>query len=233
MGFGLATEELQRCAEILATPIETIPIRYLGLPLTNHRLKTKDWQPVVEKVEKRLGGWRGRLLFRGGRLILVKAVLSAIPTYFMSAFRMPAGVWQRIESAMQSFFSRGADPGRGSALVAWSSVCRPFADGGLGIHHLQHVNSALLCKWVTRVMQPSDDLITHLLWESYRSTLDWDVWAAPRRGDSPVMAGLREIFSLVRPFFQPQLGAGLTLDFGRTTRLGRGGWLTPSLVSTA
>ena len=56
VGFGLALDELQRCAEILATPIKTLPIRYLGLPLTDCRLKTKDWQLVVEKVEKRLGG---------------------------------------------------------------------------------------------------------------------------------------------------------------------------------
>ena len=78
-----------------------------------------------------------------------------------------------MRSAMRSFFWRGADLGRGGALVAWSSVCRPFADGELGIHHLQHANSALLCKWVTRVMQPSDDLVSHLLRESYGSTLDW------------------------------------------------------------
>ena len=108
-------------------------------------------------------GWRGKLLSPRGRLVLVKAVLSAIPTYIMSAFQMLAGVRRCIESAMQSFFWRGADPGRGGALVAWSSVCQPFADVGLGIHHLQHANSALLCKWVARVMQPSDDLISHLL----------------------------------------------------------------------
>ena len=125
-------------------------------------------------MEKRLGGWRGKLLSRGGRLVLVKAVLSAIPTHFMSAFQMRAGVRRRIEIAMQSFFWHGADPCRGGALVAWSSVCRPFADGGLCIHHLQHANSSLLCKWVTRVMQPSDDLISHLLRESYGSTLDLD-----------------------------------------------------------
>ena len=104
VGFGLATEEIRRCAEIVATPIETLPIRYLGLPLTDRRLRNLDWQPVVEKVEKRLGGWRGRLLISGGRLVLVKAVLSTIPTYFMSAFRMPAGVRRRLESAMQIFF---------------------------------------------------------------------------------------------------------------------------------
>ena len=151
---------------------------------------------MVEKVEKRLGGWHGRLLSRGGRLVLVKAVLSAIPTYCMSIFRMPIGVRWCLESALRSFFWREADPGMGGALVAWSSVCWPFADGGLGIHHLQHANSALLCKWVARVMQLFKDLISHLLREAYSSTLDWGEWATPRHSDSPVITGLRGIFPL-------------------------------------
>ena len=82
-------------------------------PLTNRRLRIQDWQPVVEKVETHLGGWRGRLLSRGGRLVLVKAVLSAILTYFMSAFRMPAGVRWCLEGVMRSFFWRGTDSARG------------------------------------------------------------------------------------------------------------------------
>ena len=42
LGFGLAIKETRRYAEILATPIETLPIRYLGLPLTDRRLRTQD-----------------------------------------------------------------------------------------------------------------------------------------------------------------------------------------------
>ena len=195
-----------RCVEILATPIATLPLRYLGLPLTDRRLKIQDWQPVVDKVETRLGGWRGRLLSRGGRLVLVKTVLSTIPTYFMSAFRMPAGVQRCLEGAMRSFLWRGADSARGGALVAWSSVCRPFSDGELNIRHLLHANSALLCKSVVQVLQPSDDMISCLLREAYGATLDWGEWATPWRGDSPVMAGLRGIFPMVQSFFRPQLG---------------------------
>ena len=86
VGFSLSAEELSRCAEILASSIGTLPLRYLGLPLTDRRLRTQDWQPMMEKVESRLGGWRGRLLSRGGRLVLVKTVLSALSTYFMSVF---------------------------------------------------------------------------------------------------------------------------------------------------
>ena len=109
VGFGLSAEELSRCAEILASPIGTLPLRYLGLPLTDRRLRTQDWQSMMEKVESRLGGWRGRLFSRGSRLVLVKTVLSALPTYFMSVFQMPAGLRRRLEGILRRFFWRGTD----------------------------------------------------------------------------------------------------------------------------
>ena len=57
VGFRLSTEEASRCAKLLATPIGTLPVRYLGLPLADKKLRLQDWQPVLEKVEARLGGW--------------------------------------------------------------------------------------------------------------------------------------------------------------------------------
>ena len=173
VGFGLATEEILRYAQILALPIGTLPLRYLGLPLTDRCLRIQDWHPMVEKVEMCLGGWQGRLLSRGGRLVLVKAVFSAILMYFMLALWMPVGVRRCLKGAMRSFFWRAADLAKGGALVTSISVCRPFADGGLCMRHLQHANSVLLSKWVVRVMHPSEDMISHLFREAYGSTLDW------------------------------------------------------------
>ena len=213
VGFGLAAEELSCCAKILATPIGTLSIRYLGLPLTDRHLRTQDWQPVMAKVESRLSGWRGRLLSQGGRLILVKSVLSALPTFFMSVFQMPARLRRRLEGIMRQFFWHGTDTVRGGALVAWDSVCRPLSNGGLGIRHLHHNNLALMCKWIARVMKPADDILSHLLHEMYGSTLDWSLWATPQRGDSPFMAGLRGTFPLVQQFFRPQLGNGAIFRF--------------------
>ena len=135
IGFELSQEELAGCSRILATPIGTLPIRYLGVPLVDRRLRIQDWHPVIEKVETRLAGWRARLLSRGGRLVLLKAVLAAIPTYFMSIFRMPVGVRRRLEQLMRGFFWLGSRPeeSRGVALVAWETVCRPVDQGGLGV----------------------------------------------------------------------------------------------------
>ena len=197
------------CSQILATPIGVLPVRYLGLPLVDCRLQIQDWQPVFEKVETRLGGWRARLLSRGGRLILLKAVLAAIPIYYMLIFMMPAGIRRCLERSMRSFIWRGSQPdeARGTALVAWSTVCRPVTQGGLGIRHLQHTNMALLAKWVRRMMQPSGDLATVVLRDGHGSSLDWQT---PRRGDSAFMSSVRTCFPQVQRFFQPPLGDGET-----------------------
>ena len=61
-------------------------------------------------MEARLGGWQAHLLLRGDRLVLLKAVLSAIPIYFILVFRMPVGVRQRLKGAMRHFFWRGPSP---------------------------------------------------------------------------------------------------------------------------
>ena len=176
IGFGLSSEELVGCARILVTPIGALPIRYLGVPLEDRRLRIRDWQPVLEKVETRLGGWRARFLSRGGggRLVLLNAVLSAIPTYFMVIFRMPAGVRRRLESVMRDFFWRGPrqEGSRGVALVAWETVCRPVSQGGLGVPHLQQANMALLTKWVVRLMHPSGEMVVAILRDGYGASLD-------------------------------------------------------------
>ena len=110
IGFGLSSEELVGCARILATPIGALPIRYLGVPLVDRRLRIRDWQPVLEKVETRLGGWRARFLsWGGGLLVLLKAVLSAIPTYFMAIFKMPAGVRRRLNQSCGVSFGVARD----------------------------------------------------------------------------------------------------------------------------
>ena len=41
-----------------------------------------DWQPIIKKVERRLGGWYAMLLSRHRQLVLLRSVLATIPTFF-------------------------------------------------------------------------------------------------------------------------------------------------------
>jgi len=44
--------------------------------------------------------WKSRNLSYGGRLILLKYVLSSLPVYALSFFRAPAGIISSIESIL-------------------------------------------------------------------------------------------------------------------------------------
>ena len=71
-------------------------------------------------------------------MVHLKTVLAAIPIYYMSMFKMLAGVRRRLKKTMRSFLWRGSQPkkSRGAALVALTTVCRRVSQGELGIRHL-------------------------------------------------------------------------------------------------
>ena len=87
-----------------------------------------DWQPVIEKVEKHLEGWQAKLLSRRGYLVLLCSVLSAIPIFYLSVFKVPMRVSKQLKGLMRRFFWRGirVGEGQGMLLVAWDVVCRPL-----------------------------------------------------------------------------------------------------------
>jgi mannosylglycoprotein endo-beta-mannosidase len=50
-----------------------------------------------EKIMKRLDGWQRASLSYGGRLILINACLSSIPTYSMSTYLLPKTVIKKMD----------------------------------------------------------------------------------------------------------------------------------------
>ena len=60
--------------------------------------------------------------------MLLCSVLSAIPIFYLSVFKVPMGVSKQLEGLMRRFFWRGirVGEGQGMLLVAWDVVCRPL-----------------------------------------------------------------------------------------------------------
>ena len=55
----------------------TLPMKYLGLPL-GAKFKDKTiWNPILEKMEWRLAGWKRLYLSKGGRDFLIKICLGS------------------------------------------------------------------------------------------------------------------------------------------------------------
>lgn len=64
-------------------------------------------------------GWKRSYLSSGGRLVLIRAVLSALPTYFLSLFKIPRKVAREIEKKFRNFLRESEDGGKLSHLVKW------------------------------------------------------------------------------------------------------------------
>ena len=67
---------------ILGCKQGSLPMKYLSLPF-GAKFKDKSiWNPILEKMERKLAGWKKLYLSKGGRVTLIKSTLSNIPTYF-------------------------------------------------------------------------------------------------------------------------------------------------------
>jgi mannosylglycoprotein endo-beta-mannosidase len=89
-----------------------------------------DWTHVVEKLLKRLEGWKGSALSMGGKLILINSCLSSIPTYCMSMFILPKTILKKMDSIRKRFFWQGNGIKRRYHLVKWINITKPKQKGG-------------------------------------------------------------------------------------------------------
>jgi hypothetical protein len=90
-------------------------MKFLGVPIDEKKLAASQWDPVEEKIGKKIVGWKGNMLSVGDRVSLVKACLSSISLYMLSFLKEPKGfikkidmyrkriVWQEIDGKEISF----------------------------------------------------------------------------------------------------------------------------------
>jgi hypothetical protein len=98
---------------------------------------------MIAKVDKYLSGWCALFLSSAGRVVLLNAVLDALPTFAMGAMELPPALLRAIEALRRAFLWNAADrPSGAKCLVAWDAVCRPKHEGSLGIKCLAAKNSA-------------------------------------------------------------------------------------------
>ena len=168
---------LDALANILHCRVDNLLMKYLGMPLGTSFKTASIWNPILEKVEKKLSKWKCLYLSKGGRLMLLKSSLSSLPTYFLFLFTIPKTVTARLESIQRNFLWGSFEGSFKYPLVAWEKVCLPLEMGGLGIRSVVPFNQALLEKWLWRYGHE----VTHL-WRQVISTKYGEV-----KGDGKLM----------------------------------------------
>ncbi|GKB00752.1 RNA-directed DNA polymerase, eukaryota [Tanacetum coccineum] len=75
-----------------------LPFNYLGVKVGGIMSRLNSWDDVVSKLSSRLSKWKLKTLSIGGRLTLIKLVLSSLPLYYMSSFKVPKGEFRKLSS---------------------------------------------------------------------------------------------------------------------------------------
>lgn len=107
------------------------------------------------------------MLSFAGRLTLVNSVLSCLPVYYLSLFRMLECIAKEFERIKAAFLLRGSDLKRKVHLVKWEEVTTSIGQGGLGIRKIRVVNSCLLFKWWWRFAEETKTLWRRVICSKY------------------------------------------------------------------
>jgi hypothetical protein len=96
--------------------------------------------------------WGNKYISFGGRVVLLNAVLNAIPVFYLSYLKIPVQVWKKIRRLQREFLWGGRRGRKKISWIKWDTVCLPKKEGGLGVRDIRAVNISLLSKWRWRLL---------------------------------------------------------------------------------
>jgi hypothetical protein len=98
VGINIGYSWLTEVASILNYKVGKISFLYLGLSIGGDPRRLAFWEHVVSTIKSRLSGWQSCFLSFGGRLVLLKSVLTSLHVYALSFFKSPSGIISSVES---------------------------------------------------------------------------------------------------------------------------------------
>jgi hypothetical protein len=160
-------------ASMFNCQVGTLPVKYLGVPVTFANLKNVERDFVDAKMIKKLAAWICDSATSGGRLTLLQSCLTGIRSILVATnidvsrhilvlgtfilvasnmnqreymFLMNKTSIEKLTKHMRHFFWQNRSK-RMYYMVKWRRICKSKAKDGLGVKDLRKHNISLLVKW--------------------------------------------------------------------------------------
>ncbi|KAJ6731270.1 REVERSE TRANSCRIPTASE ZINC-BINDING DOMAIN-CONTAINING PROTEIN-RELATED-RELATED [Salix viminalis] len=129
----------------LGFPRIRLPTKYLGMPLYKGPKKIFLWDDLISKIAARMEGWEAKVLSSGGRITILKSILTSMPLYLLHVIVPPKSVMCRIERLFNKFLWSSKGQKR-IHWECWEDLCYPVEEGGLGMRRLKDLVKAMSLK---------------------------------------------------------------------------------------
>ncbi|XP_075474412.1 uncharacterized protein LOC142505350 [Primulina tabacum] len=164
--------------------VGTLPFRYLGIPIAARKLCAADYSDLLDNVNKKVSSWPRNSLSYAGKIELIRSVIQGVECFWLSILPIPACIINSIQSICRKFVWPTKHP-----PIAWSSLCKPLADGGLGLKDLRSWNRALLAKTLWNIHSKKDSL--WIKWVNHIYSCFGGVWSwSSKHDDSPLIKNI-------------------------------------------
>ncbi|CAM8926948.1 unnamed protein product [Rhodiola kirilowii] len=146
--------------------------KYLGLPLSLKRKLTINFSSIIDKLWNKTEGWKAKNLSSGGKEVLIKAVLQALPQYAMNCFQLPEDTIRKMHSSIRRYWWSNSSSRNPVHWVKAQTLCQDKDMGGLGFKDLKCINLAFLAKQAWRLYTHPDLLVSKIYKAKYSLSSD-------------------------------------------------------------
>jgi hypothetical protein len=108
--FGMDEDNKRRISNMLNCHLGELPLRYLGIPISDSKLGMGALAEVPEKIAKRIPPWKGKHASSGRRLILNNSYLPSLPTYVLGFSLLPLKTHRKMDSLRSNFYCVTSHP---------------------------------------------------------------------------------------------------------------------------
>ena len=149
--------------------------KYLGFNLKPLGYHTSDWRWLIHLFERKIHNWTYRYLSLGGRVVLVRAVLTGLVVYWFALERCPKSILNALRKLIFTFLWGSSVGHKLSHLVNSETLSRPVEFGGWDIKNLEWFGISLRLKSMWQLLTSTgtwSGIITHKYLKN-RPLEDW------------------------------------------------------------
>ena len=100
---------------ILSIPLHDGVWYYLGVPLSITTLRRQAFNPLFDRIHKRLDAWKWKHLSQAGRITRIRSILNSTYIYLLTNTHVPMSVLHEIEKIVKLYLW-GHEPGNRAAF---------------------------------------------------------------------------------------------------------------------